>query len=104
MKTYNILSLQVREKEQDVLFSRVSWCILGLREIWERLPKKAHHQLENNNVSGGILDEQAQKWTVNLSRMEATAFGSTAVAKLKRLKNLSGAGALYFSINPSNKK
>ncbi|MCI4377156.1 hypothetical protein PGIGA_G00200530, partial [Pangasianodon gigas] len=81
---------QVREKEQDAVFSRVSWCILGLRGTWERLPKEAHHQLENKNVGGGILDAKTQKWTVNLTKMEATAIGSTVVAKIKRLENLSG--------------
>ncbi|XP_027034050.2 protein mono-ADP-ribosyltransferase PARP14-like isoform X1 [Tachysurus fulvidraco] len=80
---------KMKEKEQDILFSHVSWCILGLRGIWERLPKEAHHQLENKNVAGGILDAQAQKWTVNLVKMEATAIGFTAVAKLKRLENSS---------------
>lgn len=79
----------MKEKEQDVLFSRVSWCILGLVGIWERLPKEAHHQLENRDIAGGILDAKAQKWTVNLSTMEATAIGSASVTKLKRLKNLS---------------
>ncbi|KAF7706609.1 protein mono-ADP-ribosyltransferase PARP14-like [Silurus meridionalis] len=79
---------QMREKEQDIVFSHVSWCILGLRGIWERLPKEAHHQLENNIVGGGILDAQAQKWTVNLTIMEAKAKGSNAVTKLKRLENL----------------
>ncbi|KAI5624654.1 poly [ADP-ribose] polymerase 14-like [Silurus asotus] len=79
---------QMREKEQDIVFSHVSWCILGLRGIWERLPKEAHHQLENNIVGGGILDAQAQKWTVNRTIMEAKAKGSNAVTKLKRLENL----------------
>ncbi|GAA6079576.1 protein mono-ADP-ribosyltransferase PARP14-like isoform X1, partial [Tachysurus ichikawai] len=80
---------EMKEKEQDIIFSHVSWCILGLRGIWERLPKEAHHQLENKNVAGGILDAQAEKWTVNLIKMEARAFGFTAVAKLKRLENSS---------------
>ncbi|KAG7330444.1 hypothetical protein KOW79_006666 [Hemibagrus wyckioides] len=79
---------QVKEKEQDELFSRVSWCILGLRGIWERLPKQAHHQLEKKNVAEGILDARGQKWTVNLLKMEATARWFTHVAKLKRLENL----------------
>lgn len=83
------------KKEQDTYFSRVSWCILGLRGIWERLPKEAHYQLEtNNNVGGEILDAQAQKWIVNLTKMEATAIASSAVAKIKRLENLPGARTL----------
>lgn len=92
----------MREREQDRVFSHVSWCILGLRGVWERLPKEAHHQLENRNVGGGIQDAQAQKWTVSLTKMEATSIGSRTVAKLKRLENLSGARPLDFSINKSN--
>ncbi|KAF5902804.1 poly [ADP-ribose] polymerase 14-like, partial [Clarias magur] len=80
---------QVKEKEQDDVFSRTSWCILGSRGIWERLPKQAHHQLENKNVSGRIVDAQSQKWTVNIAKMEATAIGDKAVAKIKQLENLS---------------
>ncbi|TSN12215.1 Poly [ADP-ribose] polymerase 14 [Bagarius yarrelli] len=80
---------KVKEKEQDVLFSRVSWCISGLGGAWERLPKEAHHQLENGDIAGGIVDAKAQKWTVNLNTMEATAIGSVTVAKLKRQENLS---------------
>lgn len=86
-------------KEQDTVFSHVSWCILGLRGIWERLPKEAHHQLENRNVGEGILDAQAQKWTVNLTKMEAKAIKSGAVAKIKRLENLPGSKTFDLSMN-----
>ncbi|XP_060795064.1 protein mono-ADP-ribosyltransferase PARP14-like [Neoarius graeffei] len=79
---------QVRERDMDRVFSDISWCILGSRGVWERLPKEANHQLESRNVGGGILDAQAQKWTVNLTKMEATAVGSRTRAKIKRLENL----------------
>lgn len=86
------------KKEQDTYFSRVSWCIFGLRGIWERLPKEAHYQLENGNIDGEILDAQAQKWIIDLTKMEATAKGSKAVAKIKRLENLPGARKCYLFI------
>lgn len=86
----------------DRVFSDISWCILGSRGVWERLPKEANHQLESRNVGGGILDAQAQKWTVNLTKMEATAVGSRTRAKIKRLENLPGARPLDFSINKSS--
>ncbi|XP_066536455.1 protein mono-ADP-ribosyltransferase PARP14-like [Hoplias malabaricus] len=81
---------QVRGRDQDRIFAKVSWCILGSRGDWERLPKKAHHQLENNDVSEGVLDAQRQKWNVNLTTMEVTSAGVLQqVSKLKRLENLS---------------
>ncbi|KAK1797267.1 hypothetical protein P4O66_008646 [Electrophorus voltai] len=79
---------QVREKEQDSVFSSVSWCILGLRGDWERMPKEAHHQLESQNVRRGVTDAQGRRWLVNLTKMQATLVGSRQVAKLKRLVNL----------------
>lgn len=88
-------------KEQDTVFSHVSWCILGLRGTWERLPKEAHYQLENKNISEGIIDAQAQKWTVNLKKMDATAIGNRANSqtKIKRLENLPGVRIIDFSNN-----
>ncbi|KAI4888864.1 hypothetical protein NFI96_032283, partial [Prochilodus magdalenae] len=81
---------QMTERDQDALFARVSWCILGSHGDWERLPKKANHQLENKNVTDGVMDAQGRMWKVNLIRMEATAIGApSTVAKLKRLENLS---------------
>ncbi|XP_022534288.2 protein mono-ADP-ribosyltransferase PARP14-like [Astyanax mexicanus] len=81
---------QVRGREQDLIFARVNWCILGIWGVWERLPKEANYQLENNNIFGGVLDAQGQKWTVNLKGMEATSVNTPGlVSKLKRLENLS---------------
>ncbi|XP_072543497.1 protein mono-ADP-ribosyltransferase PARP14-like [Salminus brasiliensis] len=81
---------QVRGREQDIVFAHVSWCILGFRGNWERLPKEAHHQLENNNIAGGVLDAQGRRWMVNLTRKEVTLVDTPGlVAKLKRLENLS---------------
>ncbi|XP_049338892.1 protein mono-ADP-ribosyltransferase PARP14-like [Astyanax mexicanus] len=81
---------QVQEREQDLVFTRVNWCILGTWGVWERLPKEANHQLENKNISRGVLEAQGQKWKVNLIRMEATSMDTPGlVCKLKRLENLS---------------
>uniref|UniRef100_A0A3B1JZK3 Poly [ADP-ribose] polymerase n=1 Tax=Astyanax mexicanus TaxID=7994 RepID=A0A3B1JZK3_ASTMX len=88
---------QVRGREQDLIFARVNWCILGIWGVWERLPKEANYQLENNNIFGGVLDAQGQKWTVNLKGMEATSVNTPGlVSKLKRLENLSFTFPLYW--------
>ncbi|XP_076829248.1 uncharacterized protein LOC143475314 isoform X2 [Brachyhypopomus gauderio] len=80
---------QVKEKEKDSVFSSVNWCILGSRGDWERLPREAHHQLESQSVGGGVMDARGQRWTVSLTKMEATMVQSRQVTKLKRLVNLS---------------
>uniref|UniRef100_A0A3B1J588 Poly [ADP-ribose] polymerase n=1 Tax=Astyanax mexicanus TaxID=7994 RepID=A0A3B1J588_ASTMX len=88
---------QVQEKEQDFVFARVNWCILGTWGVWERLPKEANHQLENNKISRGVLEAQGQKWKVNLIRTEATSMNTPGlVCKLKRLENLSFTFPLYW--------
>ncbi|XP_073764126.1 protein mono-ADP-ribosyltransferase PARP14 isoform X2 [Danio rerio] len=83
------LRRQVREKEQDNLFTQVAWCILGPRSIWQKVPKKANHQLERADVNDGIVDAQGVKWTVDLRKLEATECDSGQVTALKRLENLS---------------
>ncbi|XP_029381987.1 protein mono-ADP-ribosyltransferase PARP14-like isoform X2 [Echeneis naucrates] len=80
------LRREVRAKEEEELYGRVAWCILGVNGNWERLPKKANHELENNGAAGGIVDTNNIQWTVDLQRMEAKRPGQTA--KLKQLKNL----------------
>lgn len=87
----------MRERDQDDIFSRVSWCILGPRGDWERLPKEAHHQLENNNVAAGVNDAQGQRWRINLVRMEATG-ATNLTTKLKRLENLQGKACVFWFI------
>uniref|UniRef100_A0A7N6AX46 Poly [ADP-ribose] polymerase n=1 Tax=Anabas testudineus TaxID=64144 RepID=A0A7N6AX46_ANATE len=79
----------VRDREEDDLYTRVAWCILGQNGNWERLPKAANYNLENNDVAGGIVDAQGTSWTVDLQRTEAKRqTGQTA--NLKRLHNQPG--------------
>ncbi|XP_073764125.1 protein mono-ADP-ribosyltransferase PARP14 isoform X2 [Danio rerio] len=81
-------AFQVREKEQDNLFTQVTWCILGVRGIWQKVPEEANHKLERADVNDGIVDAQGVKWTVDIKKMEATACVSGQVTALKRLENL----------------
>ncbi|XP_059396160.1 protein mono-ADP-ribosyltransferase PARP15-like [Carassius carassius] len=83
------LRRQVRDKEQSILFSQVTWCILGSRGIWQKVPKDVNYVLEKGDVKDGIVDAQGVKWTVNLGKMEAKAYRSGEVTALKRLENLS---------------
>nr|XP_015801930.2 uncharacterized protein LOC107377055 isoform X1 [Nothobranchius furzeri]XP_054603475.1 uncharacterized protein LOC107377055 isoform X1 [Nothobranchius furzeri] len=78
----------LRIKEEDGLYPRVSWCILGLNGCWERLPKTANYRLEKCDATKGIVDTQGVAWSVNLQRMEATEHIVGGTAKLKRLENL----------------
>ncbi|ROK32553.1 Poly [ADP-ribose] polymerase 14 [Anabarilius grahami] len=80
---------QVREKDQTSLFTQVTWCILGPRGVWQKVPKEINYKLERNDVKDGIVDAQGVKWTVDLRKMEATACDSGQVTALKRLENLS---------------
>ncbi|KAM4612294.1 uncharacterized protein ACJ7VT_012847 [Polymixia lowei] len=82
------LRREVRNREEENVYGRVSWCILGLRGDWERLPKTANHKLENGDVSEGLVDGQGVQWSVDLRRMKATAQGTRQVSELKRLENL----------------
>uniref|UniRef100_A0A672LVK0 Poly [ADP-ribose] polymerase n=2 Tax=Sinocyclocheilus grahami TaxID=75366 RepID=A0A672LVK0_SINGR len=81
------LRRQVREKDQTFLFSQVTWCILGPRGIWQKVPKDVNYKLEKRDVKDGIEDAQAVKWTVDLQKMEATSCDSGQVTALKRLEN-----------------
>uniref|UniRef100_A0A8C2AS70 Poly [ADP-ribose] polymerase n=1 Tax=Cyprinus carpio TaxID=7962 RepID=A0A8C2AS70_CYPCA len=81
------LRRQVREKDQTFLFSQVTWCILGPRGIWQKVPKDANYKLEKRDVKDGIEDAQGVKWTVDLPKMEATSCDSGQVTTLKRLEN-----------------
>lgn len=84
------LRREVRVREEEDLYTRVAWCILGHNGNWERLPKTANHNLENNDIAGGIMDAQDIQWSVDLQRMEATIQVTGKTAKLKRLVNLPG--------------
>ncbi|XDV19030.1 hypothetical protein PO909_024606 [Leuciscus waleckii] len=83
------LRRQVREKDQASLFTQVTWCILGPRGVWQKVPVEVNYKLERGDVKDGIMDAQGVKWTVDLSKMEATACDSGQVTSLKRLDNLS---------------
>ncbi|XP_038587302.1 protein mono-ADP-ribosyltransferase PARP14-like [Micropterus salmoides] len=82
------LRREVRVREEEELYTRVAWCILGPNGTWERLPKTANHSLEKNDVAGGIVDAQGIRWSVNAQKSEATSRVSGLKAKLKRLMNL----------------
>ncbi|KAM9426844.1 protein mono-ADP-ribosyltransferase PARP14-like [Pholidichthys leucotaenia] len=81
------LKRKVRDKEEEDLYGRVSWCILGHSGEWERLPKTANHKLENKDVLAGIVNAQGTLWRVDLQNMEATSNTARQTVKLKRLEN-----------------
>ncbi|XP_045919832.1 protein mono-ADP-ribosyltransferase PARP14 [Micropterus dolomieu] len=82
------LRREVRVREEEELYTRVAWCILGPNGTWERLPKTANHSLEKNDVAGRIVDAQGIRWSVNAQKLEATSRVTGLKAKLKRLVNL----------------
>lgn len=85
------LRREVRVREEEDLYTRVAWCILGQNGNWERVPKRANHSLENEiDLARGIVDAQGTMWSVDLQRMEATLQVTGQTAKLKRLVNLPG--------------
>lgn len=84
------LKRELRVREEDDLYARVTWCILPHNGNWQRVPKTANCKLEKKEVSQGIVDAQGRTWNVNLQCMEAILRISGQRAKLKRLVNLSG--------------
>ncbi|GLD53862.1 poly [ADP-ribose] [Lates japonicus] len=84
--TIGPLRRETRAREEEDLYTRVAWCILGPNGNWERLPRTANHNLESCDVMGGIADAKGILWSVDLQRMEAQRHGQKA--KLKRLENL----------------
>ncbi|XP_025761287.1 poly [ADP-ribose] polymerase 14 isoform X2 [Oreochromis niloticus] len=85
---YMSLANEVRVREEEDLYLRVVWCILAHNGNWERLPRTANHQLENNELTEGIKDAQGLIWEVNLLTMVATRSLNRQMTKLKRLENL----------------
>ena len=84
------LKREVRVREEEDLYGRVAWCILGQSGNWERLPKTANHKLENKDVPDEMVDAQSIKWFVDLQRMEARRRLTGQTSKLKRLEHLPG--------------
>ncbi|CAI5669247.1 unnamed protein product [Oreochromis niloticus] len=82
------LAREVRVREEEDLYLRVVWCILPHNGNWERLPRTANHQLENNELTKGIKDAQGLIWEVNLLTTVATRSLNRQTTKLKRLENL----------------
>lgn len=82
------LRRSMREREQDEMYARVTWCMMGPRGDWERIPKEANLQLEKGEVQAGVADWMSGQWRVDLTKMEITDQGSGRVAKLKRLENI----------------
>ncbi|XP_032439354.1 protein mono-ADP-ribosyltransferase PARP14-like isoform X3 [Xiphophorus hellerii] len=80
------LRREVRGKEEDDLFARVMWCILGKNGNWDRVPKTANYNLEKKDVGGGITDAYGVLWQVDLKNLTVSAKGRKT--NLKRLENL----------------
>uniref|UniRef100_A0A3P8RWX6 Poly [ADP-ribose] polymerase n=1 Tax=Amphiprion percula TaxID=161767 RepID=A0A3P8RWX6_AMPPE len=88
LHTTTPLRREMRVREEDDLYSRVTWCILGLHGSWERLPKTANLNLECTNVTKGIVDTQGILWSVDLRKMEAKRQVTGGTTKLKRHEHL----------------
>lgn len=84
------LKRELKVRDEDDLYTRVTWCILPHNGNWQRVPKRANYSLEKKEVAQGIVDAQGRSWNVNLQSMEAILRISGQRAKLKRLVNLSG--------------
>ncbi|MEQ2230859.1 hypothetical protein ILYODFUR_033601 [Ilyodon furcidens] len=80
------LRREVRGREENDLYIRVTWCILGKNGNWDRLPKTANYNLEKRDVAGGIVDAQGVTWQVDLLKLEVTSPGQKTL--IKRLENL----------------
>ncbi|XP_028285396.1 protein mono-ADP-ribosyltransferase PARP14 [Parambassis ranga] len=83
---HSSLRSEMRCREEEDLYNRVSWCILGPTGQWERLPKAANHILEKQHTAREIVDRQGISWTVDLQRMQATS--QVTATQLKRLEHL----------------
>ncbi|XP_054916199.1 protein mono-ADP-ribosyltransferase PARP14 isoform X2 [Poeciliopsis prolifica] len=83
---HGTLLREVRGRDEDDLFARVMWCILGNNGNWERLPKTANYNLEMKDVGGGITDSYRVSWQVDLQSLTVSAQGRKT--NIKRLENL----------------
>lgn len=84
------LKKELRAKDEEDLYTRVTWCFCPQNGYWTKFPKKANYNLEKKEVAQGIVDAQGRAWNVDLERMEATMINRNQRAQLKRLRNLSG--------------
>ncbi|XP_032439355.1 protein mono-ADP-ribosyltransferase PARP14-like [Xiphophorus hellerii] len=89
LQTLIPLKKEMRAKEEENLYPRIAWCILGQSGTWERLPKTGNYNLEKRNATKSIVDAHRVTWSVNLLKMEARRDLTGQTAKLKRLENLS---------------
>ncbi|XP_072233038.1 uncharacterized protein [Leuresthes tenuis] len=88
LHTITPLRREMRIKEEEILYPRVAWCILAHNASWERLPKTANYNLENQSGTKAVVDSKGTVWTVALQRMEAQKLRTGETVKLKRLQNL----------------
>jgi len=63
------------------------------------VPAEENYKLERGDVKDGIIDAQGVKWTVGLSKFEATAGDTGHVTSLKRLENFSGKKTFHEHMN-----
>lgn len=84
------LRKELRAKEEDDLYTRVTWCFCLPNGNWTKFPKKANYNLESKEVAQGIVDAQGRTWNVDIRSMEVTMRSTNQRAQLKRLRNLSG--------------
>lgn len=84
------LKKELRAREEDDLYTRVTWCFRPHNGKWTKFPKKANCNLEKKEVVHGIVDAQGRTWNVDLQSMEAILRNSNQWARLKRLVNFSG--------------
>lgn len=100
LQTLIPLKKEMRAKEEENLYPRIAWCILGQNGTWERLPKTGNYNLEKRNTTKSIVDAHGVTWSVNLLKMEARRDLTGQTAKLKRLENLPGKGneCFYLSV------
>lgn len=84
------LKKELRAKEEDDLYTKVTWCFCPHNGKWTKFPKRANYNLERKEVAQGIVDAQGRTWTVDYQSMEVIVRNSNQRAHLKRLVNFSG--------------
>nr|XP_015801932.2 protein mono-ADP-ribosyltransferase PARP14 isoform X1 [Nothobranchius furzeri] len=77
----------MRTKEENNLYTRVAWCIMGQNGNWERLPKTSNYKLEKQDIKGGIQDARGVLWQVDLKERKGTSH-ALGQSILKRVEHL----------------